>query len=59
MPTPCQTQRSMALRVVLAEDNLLVREGLEREIHQVDGRWLDDVVMGVLEHEWRGRVGPA
>ena len=36
-----------------------VREGLEREIHQVDGRWLDDVVMAVLEHEWRGRVGPA
>ena len=40
-----------AIRSYLAAG--FVREGLEREIHLVDGVWQDDVVMGVLEHEWR------
>ena len=30
-----------------------VEEGRERETCQVDGRWQDDLVMGVLDHEFR------
>ena len=29
------------------------REGLERESALVDGAWQDDVIMSILEHEWR------
>ena len=51
----------VALRVFAGNDHAVrsyqaagfVVEGVEREIHQVDGVWQDDVVMGVLEHEWR------
>ena len=51
----------VALRVFAGNDHAVrsyqaagfVIEGVEREIHQVDGVWQDDVVMGVLEHEWR------
>ena len=46
-----------AIRSYLAAG--FVREGVEREIHLVDGVWQDDVVMAVLEHEWRDRVGSA
>jgi RimJ/RimL family protein N-acetyltransferase len=30
-----------------------VREGLEREVHHGPDGWRDDIVMGILEHEWR------
>jgi len=29
------------------------REGLERESALVAGRWYSDVIMGILEHEYR------
>ena len=30
-----------------------VREGVERESAWVDGAWADDVLMAILEHEYR------
>ena len=33
-----------------------VREGVERESAWVDGGWCDDVIMGILEHEYRAQV---
>jgi RimJ/RimL family protein N-acetyltransferase len=33
----------------------LVREGVEREAARVDGRWHDDVIMSILEHEYRAQ----
>ncbi len=32
-----------------------VREAVIRESHFYDGRWWNEVVMGILEHEWRAR----
>lgn len=34
-----------------------VEEGREREVCLVDGRWHDDIVMGVLAHEFPGAAG--
>lgn len=34
-----------------------VEEGRERESCQVDGVWHDDVVMGILDHEFQALVG--
>jgi ribosomal-protein-alanine N-acetyltransferase len=31
------------------------REGVTRQSSWVDGRWVDDVIYGILEHEFRGR----
>ena len=33
-----------------------VREGIERDSAFVDGRWQDDWIMAILEHEYRARV---
>lgn len=30
-----------------------VREGIERDRAFVDGAWVDDVLMSILEHEYR------
>ena len=32
-----------------------VREGVERESALVDGAWHGDVIMGILEHEYRSQ----
>lgn len=36
-----------------------VREGIERESALVDGTWYDDVMMSILESEYRGRSDAA
>ena len=53
----------------VVEDNLRARhlyksfgfseEGILREATQRDGKWLSLVVMSLLDHEYRDRIGPA
>lgn len=51
----------VALRVLAGNDRAIgcyarcgfVLEGRERESARVDGAWQDDLLMAVLEHEWR------
>ena len=31
-------------------------EGVRREAQSRDGGWVDEVLMGILEHEWRARA---
>lgn len=35
-----------------------VREGVHRDIELVAGRWLSDLCMSILEHEYRSRFAP-